>query len=167
MKIIDSSPLILFIDKIDEKQCLYLLSNDDEDMKIPQSVYNEFKEKNEDVLDEIIGDGVFELINGISIEEEQAIKDRWPNLGSGEINVLAWAKRFQSINNDFVCVLDDSEARKACESMGFSMTGSIGLLKHLKLNQIISQTQIVFIVEKIRKTNFRIKKEILEDLLNA
>lgn len=168
MKIFDSSPLILFIDKIDEKDSLLILSQEIDELKLPESVYKEFIDKGDSsVLDEFINDGVLDIINGIPVQEETQIKNRWPTLGMGEINVLAWAKRLKNNETNFICVLDDANARKACELMGFQLTGSIGLLKTLKLNGFLSQAQIVEIVEKIKNSDFRVKNHILEDLLNA
>lgn len=131
MKILDSSPLILFMDKIDENS-LIILSTEIDELKLPESVYKEFINKGDSsVLDEFIKDGVLDIIGGISVQEEQQIKNKWPTLGIGEINVLAWAKRLEKNEIKFICVFDDSNARKACELMGFQLTGSVGLLKTL------------------------------------
>jgi len=168
MKIIDSSPIILLIDKINEGDALYILSENGENLKLPESVYNEFNNgATTNSIDGFIDDGVFDIIEGMSTEEEDYIKNRWPNLGSGEINVLAWAKRLQKEDKEFLCVLDDLNARRACETMGFQLTGSVGLLKLLKTRGLVSNPKIVEIVNKIRDSDFHIKEEILEDLLNA
>ncbi len=94
MKILDSSPLILFLDKIDEMDCLFILSTEIDELKLPKSVYKEFIDKGDNsILDELIDDGTLDIIGGISVQEEKQIRSRWPNLGMGEINVLAWAER--------------------------------------------------------------------------
>ncbi len=165
MKIIDSSMLILFLEEIDEANSLFILSSNGEDLRLPKSVYDEFNNYN--TLDGFINDGVFDIIEGMSSEEEEKIKSRWPTLGSGEINVLAWAKRFKDINKEFFCVLDDLAARKACSEMGFPLTGSMGLLKILRNRGLLSHSQIIEIVQKIRESNFHISENILEDLLNV
>ncbi|OPY28133.1 MAG: hypothetical protein A4E27_00402 [Methanobacterium sp. PtaU1.Bin242] len=168
MKILDSSPLILFLDKIDEMDCLFILSTEIDELKLPKSVYKEFIDKGDNsILDELIDDGTLDIIGGISVQEEKQIRSRWPNLGMGEINVLAWAERLKKNEADFVCVLDDSNARKACELMGFPLTGSLGLLKILKINGFLSPSRIIEIVDKIKNSDFRIKDNILEDLLNV
>jgi predicted nucleic acid-binding protein len=167
MKILDSSPLILFIDRINEEKCLHLLSSNGNIPTIPKSVYNEFKEKdNDNVLDGMVSNRTLDLLEGITTSEEDEIRNLRPGLGNGEVNVLAWALHLQKQGKDICCILDDGEARKFCQELGLPLKGSMGLIKLLKEERLLSKSEIEKIIDKIKESNFRVDEKILRWILS-
>ena len=55
-------------------------------------------------------------------------------------------------------ILDDFKARKVAERLGLVYTGTIGIIVKAKLKGIIPSVKPL--IEKIKKTNFRISNEI-------
>lgn len=167
MKIFDNSAIILFLDHIEEEKCLQLLSGIGEYLIVPESVYNEFEYKDFDgKLDNIIENNVLKKYEGMSTSTENTIKNRFPNLHYGEINVLSWGIQLKNLNKNFWCVLDEKEGRKAAKELGLPVKGSIGLLKILKDHKILNRSQLVNIAEKIKRSPFHISNEILRRLLD-
>jgi len=60
--------------------------------------------------------------------------------------------------------LDDDKARKIAEGYGLDIAGTVGVIVKAKLRGIISS--IKPIVEKIRKTNFRLSDAVVKQALN-
>ena len=167
MKILDSSVLFLFLDDISEVQCFIELSKKGEDLVIPQSVYDEvIDEKNNMIINSLISTDVIKIANNVSNIEEKYLKNRFPNLGKGEINVLAYGKSLHNRGIVYQCILDDKNARKASERLGLTLSGSIGLLNHLKNENILDKEKMAEIVSKIKSSPFRIDDTVLRRLLN-
>lgn len=166
MKIFDNSAIILFLEYLDKEKCLHFLSRDGYHLIIPESVCNEFEYKDFDgKLDIIIEEMILKKYEGMSTSIEDSIKNRYPILHDGEINVLSWGTQFKKLNKKFWCILDEKKGRKAAEELGLPVKGSIGLLKLLKDNKTLDNPQMINIVEKIRKSPFHISDEILRSLL--
>lgn len=168
MKIFDNSALILFLEYIEEEKCLHLLSESGEHLIVPESVYHEFDHRDFDgKLDESIEESILKKFEGMSESIEQRIKNRFPVLHDGEINVLTWGMQLKKENKNFWCVLDESNGRKAAKKLNLPVKGSIGLLKILKDKNLISKSQLEIICDKIKDSPFFIKEELLRELLDG
>lgn len=168
MKIFDNSALILFLEYIEEEKCLHLLSESGEYLVVPESVCKEFGPKDFDgKLDDSIEKSILKKFEGMSKSIEQNIRNRFPTLHDGEINVLAWGTHLKKENKNFWCVLDELDGRKAAKKLDLPIKGSIGLLKILKDKNIINKSQLEIISDKIKDSPFFIKEEILRELLNG
>jgi predicted nucleic acid-binding protein len=167
MKILDASPIILFTEYIGKHNCLSLLSYDGNTLLLPESVYKEVLEKDFNLnMDHLISKDVLFKLSDMTSNDEDKLKDRFPSLGNGEINVLAWGKKLQEQKKHIMCVLDDMGAKKAAKNLNLSVIGSIGLIKLLKDKKIINMNEISSIVNKIDESPFYIKNAILRSLLD-
>jgi len=167
MKILDSSVIILFISDINEKICLELLSLNGESILVPTSVYDEIlSTKIKKELDDLILKNKIIKVTNNNNTEKTILRKRFPTLGNGELNVIMYGKKLQQDNKEFYCVIDDYVGRKVAKKLGLPLTGSIGLIKTLKENGILDDGKIREIVNKIKRSPFRIDETILGGLIN-
>ncbi|MFP5041481.1 DUF3368 domain-containing protein [Parasediminibacterium sp. JCM 36343] len=75
-------------------------------------------------------------------------------IDKGESSAIALALEIP----DCTVILDDYKARKIAEKLGISLTSTIGVLVKAKLKGIIPS--IKPLLEKIKKTDFRVSLEI-------
>jgi predicted nucleic acid-binding protein len=167
MKILDSSVIILFLNDIEEEECLHMLSEIGEILLIPESVYEEISDKNTRLkMDSLISRTILRKIEELKSKKEELMRRRFPTLGKGEINVLAWGKSLKSQGEKFWCVIDEIPGRNAAKKVGLPLTGSIGLIKILKGKKILNKDKLKDIVDKIKGSPFWIDEKILGGLLD-
>ena len=167
MKILDSSVVILFLNDIGGKEYLALLSRNNVNLHIPDSVYNEIIDDNQvHDLNSLISQKVITKMVGNNPSEEVALKRRFPNLGNGEINVLCWGLKLKDSGTQYYCVIDEKLGRNAATKLQLHLTGSIGLLRILKERKLLSSEQLKIIVEDIKKSPFRVSEEVLRSLVD-
>ncbi len=75
-------------------------------------------------------------------------------IDSGEASGLCLALEFEKS----LLILDDLKARKLALSLGLRVTGTLGILVEAKQSKVIPE--IKFILNEIKKTNFRLSEEI-------
>jgi predicted nucleic acid-binding protein len=80
-------------------------------------------------------------------------------IDKGEASAIALAME----TPDCTIIIDDYKARKIAERLGLELTGTIGVIVKAKLKGIIPS--VVPYLNKINKTDFRIKAEILQQAL--
>ncbi len=74
---------------------------------------------------------------------------------AGEASAIALAIEMPGC----LIILDDHKARKVAVNLGLDITGTIGLIIKAKLMGVI--TSIKPLLEKIRRTNFRVSDELI------
>ena len=167
MKILDSSVIILFLNDIEEEKCLHLLSEIGEILLIPESVYGEVSDEDtRSKVDSLISKSILRKIEDLKNKKEELMRKRFPTLGKGEINVLAWGKSLKSQGEKIWCVIDEIPGRNAAKKVGLPLTGSIGLIKILKEKKIVNKDKLKDIVDKIKGSPFWIDEKILGGLLD-
>lgn len=166
MKLMDTSSIILFLEHIQEYEFLITFSATGEIMIITPQVEEEYNIKrnpsrfNEDYnMEKLINEGI--LIKKDS-EINNIFKNRYFSLGKGEQSIMSLALKYKEQSVDYYCVLDDKDARKIAFKLGLNVKGSIGLLLLLKEKGLLQNPNEV--VEKIKKSQFRISDNILEEL---
>ena len=155
--VINASPLI-FLAKIG---MLDLLKS--HKLIIPSQVYDEiFKGGNIDIED------VFTIRSLVSqkrimVEESEIIKDlEKQNLGLGEKAAISLAVK-KKIN---LILIDERKARKIAKFYRLKTRGTIGVLIEALHNKKISKREFVDSIQKLIKEGYRIKEELLIELLN-
>jgi len=167
MKLLDSSVVILFLEDIEGEEYLQKLSEVGENLLVPESVYNEASDNVTRLkINSLISKDVLKKIGGLNSEKEGLIRRRFPTLGCGEINVLAWGENLKTQNLNFWCVIDEIPGRRAAKSMGLPLTGSIGLIKILKEKKKLDKNKLKDIMTKIKESPFWIDEGILGGLLD-
>lgn len=166
MKLMDTSSLIIFLERIPEYEFLITFSETGEIMIITSDVEKEYNKKrdfskfNENYnLEKLIHDG---MIIKEDCEMHDLFINRYFYLGEGEKSIMSLALKYKEQSKEYFCVLDDKDARKIAFQLGLNVTGSIGLLLLLKEKGLLTNTDEI--VEKIRKSSFRISDRILEEL---
>ncbi len=137
----DTSCLIL-LRKIEELHLLHLLFNE---IIITQEVANEYR---------------YDLPKWVCIQSKQ--KKQYPLesiLDRGEASSIAKAI---DINADLI-IIDELKARKVAKELGLKVTGTLGLFIMAKNKKLISS--IKPLIEKIKKTNFRISERLVSEAL--
>ncbi|MBX2967528.1 MAG: DUF3368 domain-containing protein [Cyclobacteriaceae bacterium] len=81
------------------------------------------------------------------------------NLGKGESSVIALGFTLPECS----LVIDDRKARKAARSMGFTVTGTLGVLVKAKQEGIIGR--IKPLLDKLLETDFRVSDEVITKIL--
>ena len=90
----------------------------------------------------------------------ETVKDKYRQqllemqIDKGESSAIALALEM----TDCTIILDDYKARKIADKLGLKFTGTIGVIIRAKLNGIIPS--IKPILEKVKKTDFRLSPEI-------
>ena len=138
----DTSCLILFY-KIGELDLLKKLFGK---LHITDTVLKEFNQKIPDRIEVV--ELTTELQKGLS-----------SYLDKGEATAISLAAEHENS----LLIIDEIKGRKAAKEMGISVTGSLGVLVAAKNNGHIQTVKPL--IEKIQKTNFRISKELIEQVL--
>lgn len=172
MKLLDSSVIILFLDDVDGEEYLRQLSEIGENLIVLDSVYNEVVNNEQpdstikSKIEALISRGILGKIESLNGEKEDLIRRRYPTLGAGEINVLAYGENLHHQNINFWCVIDEKIGRRTAKNMGLPLTGSIGLIKILKKKKKLNKNKLKDIMAKIKESPFWIDEEILGGLLD-
>jgi len=81
-------------------------------------------------------------------------------IDKGEASAIALAVE----QTDCLLILDDNKARKLATELGLKYTGTLGVIADAKLSGLIPSVKPI--LEKIRKTNFRITSDLEKKLLD-
>jgi predicted nucleic acid-binding protein len=139
----DTSCLIIF-NKIGE---LELLKKVYQSIIITPEVAEEFNEK------------LPSFIKIQSVKDKKYQEFLETQIDFGEASAIALAKEFDSP----LLLLDDLKARKIATKLKLKYTGTLGVINRAKQFGIIEE--ILPIIIKLKKTNFRISENVLLDLL--
>lgn len=141
---------------ITDTSCLILFQKINE-FKILKSVYQEIYTTPEVVEEYGLDLPDWIIIKSVKDKKYQQILAFQVDLG--EASALALALE---INSDLI-LLDDLKARKLAKKLGFTITGTLGVISKAKKSGIIKEVKPL--LEKIQKTNFRISKNIIREVL--
>jgi predicted nucleic acid-binding protein len=151
MIIADTSPLnyLILIDTVE------ILSELFEEVAIPPAVKQE-----------LLAPGAAEKVRKWVETSPQWLKvkaiskiDESIRLGSGEIEAISLAVELRAA----AILIDDKAARVSAKERKLKVIGTLGILKLAAECKLID---FIAAVEKLRATNFRISKVVLEELLN-
>ena len=111
-------------------------------LEIPLSVYGEIKYQFAD-FKKLVEGGFVNVLEEVHSKIFLQLKDRYPQLGNGEIEVLAHGLHYsRNDTTKYYCVLDDELSRKVAEETGVKYTGTLGLLNFMCKKQCFSQDEI-------------------------
>lgn len=111
---------------------------------------------------EIIEEYGEELPNWIKVESVTDKKYQEfleTQVDSGEASAIALAKEY----DDVLLLLDDMKARKLANKLNLKITGTLGIIHKAKHKGFIDKVKPL--IEKILDTNFRIKDNIIQEIL--
>lgn len=165
MKLMDTSSIILFLERIQEYEFLITFSQNGEIMIITPDVEREYYKKAGDNINPDYNLGQLlqdKILLKDNCEINEIFKKRYFKLGIGEKSIMSLALEYKKQNKEYYCVLDDKDARKIAKRLKLNLTGSIGLLLQLKEKGLIENPSEL--ITKIKKSTFNISDEILEEL---
>jgi len=141
---------------ISDTSCLILFQNINE-LQILKAVYGNIY-----TTPEVLAEYGSALPKWITIKKVQDKKYQQlleTQIDKGEASAIALA--FE-INSDLI-LLDDLKARKLAKELHLKITGTFGIISKAKKLKIIDKVKPL--IEKIQKTNFRISKKIINEIL--
>jgi len=141
---------------ISDTSCLILFQNINE-LQILKAVYGNIYTTPE-VLAEY-GSALPKWIIIKKVQDKKYQKLLETQIDKGEASAIALA--FE-INSDLI-LLDDLKARKLAKELHLKITGTFGIISKAKKLKIIDKVKPL--IEKIQKTNFRISKKIINEIL--
>ena len=107
MFVFNASPLILIFEEIDEPGLLTLFKKIDSDLVITKDVFDELNSNNcRNYLMKYLSDKTLVLIENNNLDDLKYLKNRYPQLHSGEISVMSLVREdskdplFDLLNND-------------------------------------------------------------------
>jgi len=133
MKILDTCSIIRLYKEILFPRALQLWRERGYKIVAPPGVFDELRRNTvtiKKVQEDIDNSGLSE-IDIISDEDRVKFKNRHPNLGKGEIEVILTGKEIQKNNGRYYCVTDDLIAEKVAIGYGLNTTSSCNLIKVL------------------------------------
>ena len=141
--IADTSILIIF-DKINRLDILE---------KVYKEIYTTPEISNE------YGKSLPEWIKIESVKDKRYQKFIETQLDLGESSAIALAVE----NKDSLLILDDNKARKLAIRLGLRITGTLGVINRAKELGVINK--IKPLLDKLKTTDFRISRKVVEELL--
>lgn len=156
IKILDSTSLIAFYYDIKAPDVLHKICNTGYKIKIPTSVYGELIGESFLKLKRDVDQRKIELFDNSNQDGFMKIKNRYPNLRNGEIEVIVWGLECKYKRIKYYCVLDDKLARKVAQKIGINFTGTLGLIDFLVRRNEINQEDKSNLITKLKKSKFRI-----------
>ena len=141
---------------VSDTSCFIILANIGE-MDLLQKTFGEII-----TTEEVVEEFGEELPSWIQIKlptDKHRQKILETQLDKGEASAIALALDYP----ESLIILDDLKARKIAENLGIEITGTIGLIIIAKKRGVINS--IKPLLEKIRKTNFRVSEEIEKQAL--
>lgn len=104
----------------------------------------------------------------IPIDKEQfTLQARYPRLGKGELEVIAYGLYLKGLNEDYLCLLDDGKARKVALDLQLKIIGTYGMLEKLFQAKMFTNDEYKSCLLKLRKSKFRLPDKIIDDRINT
>lgn len=150
-KIISNSTPLIILSKIGE---LEILKNLYGEIIIPRAVFEEVTIKSDAIKN-------LSWIKILEVQDKSNRKIYQTKLHDGEVEVMMLAKE---ISADLL-IIDDNAAKKFAKFLGFTVTGTLGILLKAKSEKIISEVRPI--LEKMLAEKFYISDEIINLVLKT
>lgn len=124
---------------------------------IPENVFKEVSKGNP-MSTKILKNNRFDKLSA-NREELNKLRNRYPNLGNGELEVITIAKCDE--NRNCIILTDDKIARSKAVYLGLVVHGTIWFLEQCCNSGILSKEKTLRLFEIIGHSNFRIDKKII------
>lgn len=164
MKIFDSGPLIAILGDISSPELIEELISLGYKIYAPLMVISEITyDPGKTNLNTLLQAGKvekLELVDNVSISN---FRNRYPNLGLGESELILSAQLWYSEQKIFCCIIDDRVARRTAESFGLKCKGTIGILQKLNKEKKISDNKLHECYKKLEDSGFRYDFKCLND----
>ncbi len=151
--LMDTSSVIALAEEGGRPDLIRSLDQMGHEIHIPPKVVQELKKSNTTVLKLLVaGSKVLHLTGGAVFAK---LSKRYPQLGKGELAVLAQGTKMKGQGDPYRCVLDDKQARKVAASLRLEYTGTVGLLLRLEQGPDLDRAGASALLETMRQNGFR------------
>lgn len=153
--IVNSTPLIVLgnIGKLELLKELY------EEIIIPRAVFEEVTIKNDNANLKLLQNK--EWIKVLEVKDKTNRKMYQSKLHDGEVEVMMLANE---ISADLL-IIDDNAAKKTAKFLGYTVTGTLGVLLKAKLEETVDE--IKPILSEMLQQGFYISPQVLEMVLKT
>jgi predicted nucleic acid-binding protein len=102
-----------------------------------------------------------QIFNPITVRADEDLLPYFFNEStSGEFWVISYVRQ----HPDFTCVIDEAFGRSVCETLGVKVTGTIGIIKEMKIQNLLTLAELQFARLAIKKSRFYLSTELLHEL---
>lgn len=160
MKIVFNSSPLIFLCRLDFLEKFVNFVNNDNQFYLPSGVQLEISAKRDRYSDDI---------NRLILNQQLVVKEIKllslanrlnDRLGRGESEAISLAIDLQA---DYI-ILDDFAARKEAMRLGLNVKGTLAVIRKLQLENKINISDFDILYQKITEINFRVKREIFDNI---
>jgi predicted nucleic acid-binding protein len=158
--VLDASAIIAFYSEICKPQILHELTEKGHVLIVPTAVVTEISKGRKSTwstLEKAIEEKKITVETDFSQTELQLVRNRYPNLHDGEIQVLIVGIKLKKKAAEYKCIIDESPARKIAKRNQIAITGTYGLLDVLNDLGVIEERQKENFLNKLEHSKFRLK----------
>lgn len=139
----------MLIKEIEKPEVFEILSKLGYKLEVPLSVYGEIKGQFS-IVKKLVDSGTINILNQVHIEKFLELKNRYPRLGNGELEVLAYGIHYkENLSTGYHCIFDDGLPRNVAKEIGLKCTGSVGLLNYLYKSGHFTDNEIKCLNKKL------------------
>ena len=165
MLFLDASCLIAFYsnNEMDSPFLLHKLVDCGYELVVPKKVYEEIdkgKKNTINILNNAIKTGVIRVDPNGSNEQVNKLKNRFPKLDDGEIQVIFLGDISKKNNDKYRCVIDEGPGRNIAKRMGLCLIGTLGILKLLSEHDVLNEEKRQILYKRLQKSNFRLNSKV-------
>lgn len=157
--ILDTSVLIAFYTELKMEHLLLSLSKHGFEILVPEYILREEMKSDLDRLHKAVRNNEIDTLSQAPNEDIRTLKDRFPSLNRGELEVMWWGMYFKKCNETYSAVIDDGKARKCAQKLKIEMTGTLGLIEILNDLEILSKKEKAIICRTLRSKGFRMPSD--------
>ena len=157
--ILDTSVLIAFYTELRMEHLLLSLRKHGFEILVPEYILREEMKSDLDRLHKAVRNNEIDTLSQAPNEDIQTLKDRFPSLNRGELEVMWWGMHFKKCNETYSAVIDDGKARKCAQKLKIEMTGTLGLIEILNDLEILSKKEKAIICRTLRSKGFRMPSD--------
>lgn len=95
-------------------------------------------------------------------KDKQVFKEINFILDKGESASIALA-----LEKKLPLIIDEKKGRKFAEACGVEIIGLVGILRFIYVHKLLSQQEIMQIIESLNKSDFRISQKLMESILST
>ncbi len=126
---------------------------------VPEYILREEMKSDLDRLHKAVRNNEIDTLSQAPNEDIQTLKDRFPSLNRGELEVMWWGMHFKKCNETYSAVIDDGKARKCAQKLKIEITGTLGLIEILNDLEILSKKEKAIICRTLRSKGFRMPSD--------
>jgi len=152
--ILDSSAFIAFYEELNTPKILCKAVDFGFDIAIPNSVLEEIKKGKTFIKAKGNINKEIKVVCNCNDDIEK-MRNRYPFLGDGEIDVILHGAYFKSRNKEYCCILDDKKARRLAEEMKVNFMGTKGMLVFFKDKGLILEGELKDFLDRLENDKFR------------